>query len=165
MLRTAMGPTITGWLEDPAIVEIMLNPDGRLRIDHLTGGLLIGNFNGLAKIVFDSFSGLGLKAAGSGLSADQFLPPGRIAQVGIDAGWPILQAVSRLVGFTAIINPGIWLQLAALLVALVVVVGSFFVVAIQLFVTLTDFKLTTLAGFVLVPFCLFGQTAFLAERS
>jgi type IV secretion system protein TrbB len=39
MLRTAMGPTITGWLEDPAIVEIMLNPDRRLWIDRLTGGL------------------------------------------------------------------------------------------------------------------------------
>ena len=37
MLRTAMGPAITGWLEDPAIVEVMLNPDGR--IDRLTGGL------------------------------------------------------------------------------------------------------------------------------
>jgi hypothetical protein len=39
MLRTAMGPAITGWLEDPAIVEIMLNPDGRMWIDRLTGGL------------------------------------------------------------------------------------------------------------------------------
>jgi type IV secretion system protein TrbB len=39
MLRTAMGSAITGWLEDPAIVEIMLNPDGRLWIDRLTGGL------------------------------------------------------------------------------------------------------------------------------
>jgi Flp pilus assembly CpaF family ATPase len=39
MLRTAMGPTITGWLEDPAIVEIMLNSDGRLWIDRLSGGL------------------------------------------------------------------------------------------------------------------------------
>jgi type IV secretion system protein VirB11 len=39
MLRTAMGPAITGWLEDPAIVEIMLNPDGRLWIDRLAGGL------------------------------------------------------------------------------------------------------------------------------
>jgi hypothetical protein len=39
MLRTAMGPTITGWLEDPAIVEIMLNSDGRLWIDRLRGGL------------------------------------------------------------------------------------------------------------------------------
>src|SRR5579871_4505251 len=39
MLRTAMGPAITNWLEDPAIVEVMLNPDGRLWIDRLAGGL------------------------------------------------------------------------------------------------------------------------------
>src|SRR6201999_3884233 len=34
----------------------------------------------------------------------------------------------------------------------------------QLFVTLIEFKLTTLAGFVLIPFGLFGKTAFAAER-
>ena len=39
MLRTAMGLSITAWLEDPAIVEVMLNPDGRLWIDRLTNGL------------------------------------------------------------------------------------------------------------------------------
>jgi type IV secretion system protein TrbB len=37
MMRTAMEPTITHWLDDPAIVEIMLNPDGRLWIDRLAG--------------------------------------------------------------------------------------------------------------------------------
>jgi type IV secretion system protein TrbL len=41
---------------------------------------------------------------------------------------------------------------------------SFFILAIQLFVTLIEFKLTTLAGFILIPFGLFGKTAFLAER-
>ncbi|MGE5515178.1 MAG: P-type conjugative transfer ATPase TrbB [Bacteroidota bacterium] len=39
MLRTAFGPAIAGWLNDPAIVEIMLNPDGRLWVDRLTEGL------------------------------------------------------------------------------------------------------------------------------
>jgi type IV secretion system protein VirB11 len=39
MLRTALGPVIAGYLEDPSIVEIMLNPDGRLWIDRLSGGL------------------------------------------------------------------------------------------------------------------------------
>jgi len=39
MLRTALGPAIAGWLEDPTVVEVMLNPDGRLWIDRLTGGL------------------------------------------------------------------------------------------------------------------------------
>ena len=51
-----------------------------------------------------------------------------------------------------------------LLFAWVMVLLAFFILAIQLFVTLIEFKLTTLAGFVLIPFGLFGQTAFLAER-
>src|SRR6266704_6761114 len=40
MLRTALGPAIARFLEDPAIVEVMLNPDGRLWIDRLAGGLV-----------------------------------------------------------------------------------------------------------------------------
>ena len=39
MLRTALGPSIAAWLEDPNIVEVMLNPDGRLWVDRLSGGL------------------------------------------------------------------------------------------------------------------------------
>ena len=39
MLRTALGPAIASWLDDPAIVEVMLNPDGRLWVDRLVGGL------------------------------------------------------------------------------------------------------------------------------
>ena len=39
MLRTALGPAIARYLEDPAIVEVMLNPDGKLWIDRLAGGL------------------------------------------------------------------------------------------------------------------------------
>ena len=39
MLRTALGPAIASFLEDPSIVEVMLNPDGRLWIDRLSGGL------------------------------------------------------------------------------------------------------------------------------
>jgi type IV secretion system protein TrbB len=39
MLRTAFGPAIAGFLEDLTIVEVMLNPDGRLWIDRLSEGL------------------------------------------------------------------------------------------------------------------------------
>ncbi|MGE4305694.1 MAG: P-type conjugative transfer ATPase TrbB, partial [Novosphingobium sp.] len=39
MLRTALGPVIAGFLEDPGIVEVMLNPDGRLWVDRLADGL------------------------------------------------------------------------------------------------------------------------------
>ena len=39
MLRTALGSAVARFLEDTDIVEVMLNPDGRLWIDRLTGGL------------------------------------------------------------------------------------------------------------------------------
>lgn len=39
MLRTALGPAIAGYLDDAQIVEVMLNPDGRLWIDRLSEGL------------------------------------------------------------------------------------------------------------------------------
>ena len=39
MLRTALGSAIAGWLEDEAVVEVMLNPDGRLWVDRLKEGL------------------------------------------------------------------------------------------------------------------------------
>ena len=39
MLRTALGPDIAGFLDDAGVVEVMLNPDGRLWIDRLAGGL------------------------------------------------------------------------------------------------------------------------------
>jgi len=123
---------------------------------------LIGNWNNLARIVFESFAGLGLKASGTGLSSADFLRPGRIAQVGLDAGRPILDSISGLMGYISFFEN--FVQIVVLLFAWVVVLLAFFILAIQLFVTLIEFKLTTLAGFVLIPFGLFGKTAFAAER-
>ena len=54
--------------------------------------------------------------------------------------------------------------IVVMFLAWLVVVLCFFVLAIQLFITLIEFKLTTLAGFVLVPFALWNKTAFLAEK-
>ena len=123
---------------------------------------LIGNWNNLARIVFESFAGLGLKASGTGMSSADFLRPGRIAQVGIDAGRPILESISGLMGYVSFFEN--FVQIVVLLFAWVVVLLAFFILAIQLFITLIEFKLTTLAGFVLIPFGLFGKTAFAAER-
>jgi type IV secretion system protein TrbB len=39
MLRTALGPAIVRFLDDPDIVEVTLNPDGRLWIDRLANAL------------------------------------------------------------------------------------------------------------------------------
>ena len=123
---------------------------------------LIGNWQMLSRVVFESFAKLGLKASGTGLSETDFLRPGRVAQVGLDAGQPILQSISGLMGFVSFFEN--FIQITVLLFAWAIVLISFFVLAIQLFVSLIEFKLSTLCGFVLIPFGLFGKTAFAAER-
>ncbi|MDT8320205.1 MAG: P-type conjugative transfer protein TrbL [Xanthomonadales bacterium] len=123
---------------------------------------IIGNFNWLASIVFRSFAGLGLMASGSTISQAEFLQPGRLAKVGVDAASPILEQISDMAGFPEVfvnVTP-----IAVMFLAWLVVIVTFFVLAIQLFITLIEFKLTTLAGFVLVPFALWNKTAFLAEK-
>lgn len=39
MLRTALGGAVAEWLADPGVIEIMLNPDGRLWVDRLGAGI------------------------------------------------------------------------------------------------------------------------------
>ena len=123
---------------------------------------IISNWNNLAQIVFESFAGLGLMASGTGFSVADLLRPGRVAQTGLDAGRPLLESISDLMGWVAVFENLV--QILCLFFAWALVILAFFILAIQLFVTLIEFKLTTLAGFVLIPFGLFGKTAFMAER-
>lgn len=127
-----------------------------------TFAFILSNFSSLSSILFRSFAGLGLLASGSGVTPTDFLHPGRLAAIGVEAARPILSQIGDLSGF-----PEVFLNLAPIAVmflAWLVVIVSFFILAVQLFVTLIEFKLTTLAGFVLVPFALWNRTAFLAER-
>ncbi|TPL35543.1 P-type conjugative transfer protein TrbL [Mesorhizobium sp. B2-4-8] len=123
---------------------------------------IIGNWNNLARIVFESFAGLGLKASGTGFTVEDLLRPGKVAQTGLDAGRPLLDSISNLMGWIAFFEN--FIQIACLLFAWALILLAFFILAVQLFITLIEFKLTTLAGFVLIPFGLFGKSAFMAER-
>ena len=124
--------------------------------------LLLNNFKSLADIVFQSFAGLGLKASGTAMTAADLMRPGFVASAGFAASRPLLEKAGELIGFTTFFSN--FVTIAVLLLAWVIVLLAFFVLAVQLFIAIIEFKLTTLAGFVLVPFALFGQTAFLAER-
>ena len=123
---------------------------------------IIGNWNTLARIIFESFAGLGIKASGGSITADELLQPGRIAQVGLDAAQPLLESIADLMGYVSFFEN--FIQIIILLFAWAIVLLAFFILAIQLFITLIEFKLTTLCGFILIPFGLFGKTAFMAER-
>ncbi len=123
---------------------------------------IINNFNWLSGIVFRSFAGLGITATGSAITRENFLQPGHLAKTGIDAAAPILDQIGDMAGF-----PEVFVNLdpiVVLFIAWLVVILCFFVLAVQLFITLIEFKLTTLAGFVLIPFALWNKTSFLAEK-
>ncbi|HZU50346.1 MAG TPA: P-type conjugative transfer protein TrbL [Sphingomicrobium sp.] len=124
--------------------------------------LIIGSFSTLADIIFRSFAGLGITAGGGALSADQLLKPGFIASTGFDAAKPLLDQVSELIGVTSFFEN--FLTIVVLMTSWLLVILAFFILSVQLFITIIEFKLTTLAGFVLVPFALWNRTAFLAER-
>src|SRR6185437_12421132 len=124
--------------------------------------LLINNFKSLSQVVFDSFSTLGIHATGAGLTADDLLRPGKVAGIGYQAAWPLLNKAGSMIGLTTFFSHAV--TILVLLFAWVVVILSFFILAVQLFITIIEFKLTTLAGFTLVPFALWNKTAFLAER-
>ncbi|HWJ37251.1 MAG TPA: P-type conjugative transfer protein TrbL [Sphingomicrobium sp.] len=123
---------------------------------------IIGRFSTLADIIFRSFAGLGITAGGGRLSAADLVRPGFIASTGFDAAKPLLDQVSQLLGITSFFDN--FLTIAVLMFAWLLVILAFFILSIQLFVTIVEFKLTTLAGFVLVPFALWNRTSFLAER-
>jgi type IV secretion system protein TrbL len=98
---------------------------------------IIGNWNNLARIVFDSFAGLGLKASGTGFAVQDLMRPGRVAQTGLDAARPLLASISDLMGIVAFFEN--FIQIACLLFAWALVLLAFFILAIQLFVTLIEF--------------------------
>ena len=123
---------------------------------------ILNRFSTLADIIFNSFAAAGLTAGGGTLSADDLLKPGRLAGTGFSAAWPLLEQVSKLMGFTSFFDN--FLTIIVLLFAWTIVIIAFFILAVQMFVCIVEFKLTTLAGFVLVPFALWNRTSFLAER-
>ncbi len=124
--------------------------------------LLLNNFASLSDVIFSSFASLGLKASAATISATDLMRPGFVAATGFKASQPLLDQAGSLMGFTSFFDNVV--TIVVLLIAWLIVLLAFFILSVQLFITIIEFKLTTLAGFVLVPFALFGKTSFLAER-
>src|SRR5438093_1582906 len=122
---------------------------------------ILNNWNSLAQAIFKSFAALGLRATGSSLSYADFLRPGKLAQAGVQGADVLLAQIQRLSGFPEVF----WNLSEIMLMALawVVTLIAFFVLAIMLFLAVIEFKLTTLKGFILVPFALWRGTSFIAE--
>ena len=96
------------------------------------------------------------------MTAKDLLRPGFIANTGYEAAHPLLNEVGELLGPVKFFTN--FVTIVVLMLAWVITLFAFFFLAIQLFVTIIEFKLTTLAGFILIPFALWNKTSFLAEK-
>jgi type IV secretion system protein TrbL len=123
---------------------------------------ILNSFSTLADIIFKSFAQAGLTAGGGTLTADDLLRPGQVASTGFSAAWPLLDQASSMMGFISFFEN--FITIMVLLFSWAIVILAFFILAVQMFVTIIEFKLTSLAGFILVPFALWNRTSFLAER-
>ncbi len=123
---------------------------------------LINDWKALSETIQAGFIDLGLSAGGGELSRADFLNPGAV----LERGWEIVKALGETSAPLA--NP---IDLAANLMdalilglAMIGVMLAFSILALQIIVTLLEFKIVTLGGFVLLPFGIWSKSAFLAER-
>nr|WP_295238837.1 P-type conjugative transfer protein TrbL [uncultured Brevundimonas sp.] len=123
---------------------------------------LINDWQALSETIYAGFLELGLTAGGGALSREEFLNPGAILQ----QGWEIVKALGETPA--PVDNPldvmGNMADALILGLAMIGIMLAFALLALQIIVSLLEFKIVTLGGFVLLPFGIWNKTAFLAER-
>ncbi len=123
---------------------------------------ILNNFQELANLIYLSFAHLGVKAGQATFSADMLLKPAFIAETGMKTGGELIEQAGEQF-FSWRFNSA-KLSAIILLFAGIFVIIAFLILSVHLFIAIIEFKLTTLIGFILVPFALFGKTTFLADR-
>ena len=150
-------------------IQWALSPNREVLASGLGKVLLIGLFayfindwQGLSQTIWNGFIQLGLTAGGGSLSRSDFLNPGAI----LEQGWQIVKALGETP--TRMENPldvaGAFIDALVMGLAMIGIMLAFAVLALQIIVTLLEFKIVTLGGFVLLPFGIWSKSAFLAER-
>jgi len=123
---------------------------------------IINDWQMLSETLFAGFVDLGLLAGGGTLDRAEFLNPGAV----LAQGWEIVKALGETPA--PVKNPldvaGNLADAVILGVGMIGIMLAFAVLALQIIVTLLEFKIVTLGGFVLLPFGIWSKTAFLAER-
>ena len=123
---------------------------------------IINDWQALSETIYAGFLELGLTAGGGSLSREEFLNPGAVLQ----QGWEIVKALGETPA--PVNNPlDVMGNLADALILGLAMIGimlAFALLALQIIVSLLEFKIVTLGGFVLLPFGIWNKTAFLAER-
>jgi type IV secretion system protein TrbL len=127
-----------------------------------TFAYIINDWQGLSETIFAGFLQLGLTAGGGSISSADFLNPGAV----IETGWQIVKALGDAPTTTE--DPldviGNLIDAIIIGISMLGIMVAFAILALQIIVTLLEFKIVTLGGFILLPFGILSKTAFMAER-
>jgi type IV secretion system protein TrbL len=127
-----------------------------------TFAYIINDWQGLSETIFAGFLQLGLTAGGGLISSADFLNPGAV----IETGWQIVKALGDAPTTTE--DPldviGNLIDAIIIGISMLGIMVAFAILALQIIVTLLEFKIVTLGGFILLPFGILSKTAFMAER-
>jgi type IV secretion system protein TrbL len=123
---------------------------------------IINDWQGLSETIFAGFLQLGLTAGGGTISSADFLNPGAV----IETGWQIVKALGDAPTTTE--DPldviGNLIDAIIIGISMLGIMVAFAILALQIIVTLLEFKIVILGGFILLPFGILSKTAFMAER-
>jgi type IV secretion system protein TrbL len=123
-------------------------------------GYLITNWHSLTMLVVTGMTQLGLKAGGTGMSAQTLWDdPSQIWMDGINLSNKVA-AVCNSCGYLTDLKDMLYYFVGSICVLI-----AFAVLAITVFIATLEFKLVTLASMVFVPFAIWQKTTFLSDRA
>jgi type IV secretion system protein TrbL len=123
---------------------------------------LVLNYSTLVSAVLDSFTMIGLKAGGGGITKALISNPSSIAEYGTYVTKPIFDHIASFTGWDAMFNLG---DILINFVMAFLIIICFFVVGIQIFITYLEFYIIGCLALVLIPFGANRHTAFLGEKA
>jgi type IV secretion system protein TrbL len=117
------------------------------------------NLSPMATAAYETFLGWGV-AAGGGDAAGLLVTPSTVVDMGFQIAKPLMDYTAKQTGWASIWNFG---QILMYDLASTAIVVAFPLVAVALMLAQIEYHLAVMVGAVLIPFGIFGATAFLAE--
>ena len=128
---------------------------------------LITGWHAMSLTVVNGFAALGLKAGGGAMSVGDLIhSPSKVILDGLKVAGELLKYIGRM--SSEGLGMGFFIHFDAILITALATIGvilAFAALGIHIMVTIIEFYIVTLIGFVTVPFGILTQTAFLAERA
>ncbi len=123
---------------------------------------LVLNYRSLVTIVLKSFAMIGLKAGGNSITQAMLSDPSALSEYGIFVSQPIFNHIANYTGMDAIYNIG---DILISFVMGLLIIASFAMVGIQVFITYLEFYIVGCLALILIPWGANQHTSFLGEKA